>query len=111
MLYYAQQIFQDTGATPEEASSYTLWVGVLKIVGTVVAVWQVDKLGRRPLLLGGIAGVHCIIFWIYSSYKCVCVLHRCHRYISAPIVHHVGNRSTPLLDVVSSRIHSCITFE
>lgn len=58
VLYYANQIFQKAGfASGQEAAEVSVVLGAFKLVMTIVAVLTVDKWGRRPLLLSGVAGM------------------------------------------------------
>ncbi|MBN1816485.1 MAG: sugar porter family MFS transporter [Sedimentisphaerales bacterium] len=57
VLYYAPEIFKNIGADTESALLQTVVVGVVNILFTVFAVWTVDKLGRKPLMLFGAAGM------------------------------------------------------
>lgn len=58
VLYYASQIFERAGfASGQEAAGVSVLLGTFKLVMTLVAVATVDKLGRRPLLLGGVGGM------------------------------------------------------
>eukprot|EP00878_Enallax_costatus_P029261 GHUV01031709.1.p1 GENE.GHUV01031709.1~~GHUV01031709.1.p1 ORF type:complete len:389 (+),score=104.35 GHUV01031709.1:962-2128(+) len=58
VLYYASQIFERAGfAGGQEAAGVSVLLGSFKLVMTLVAVATVDKLGRRPLLLGGVGGM------------------------------------------------------
>lgn len=58
MLYYASQIFERAGfAGGQEAAGVSVILGAFKLVMTLIAVATVDKLGRRPLLLGGVGGM------------------------------------------------------
>ena len=55
VLYYATQTFEAAGWDAEGASKIAVVVGVFKLIMTGIAVWKVDSLGRRPLLLGGVS--------------------------------------------------------
>ncbi|KAL3146782.1 hypothetical protein ABBQ38_014764 [Trebouxia sp. C0009 RCD-2024] len=58
VLYYAAKIFKDAGfASDADATRVSVVLGFFKLVMTGVAVATVDKLGRRPLLLGGVTGL------------------------------------------------------
>ncbi|MBN1126721.1 MAG: sugar porter family MFS transporter [Sedimentisphaerales bacterium] len=57
VLYYAPEIFKNIGADTESALLQTVIVGVVNILFTVFAIWTVDKLGRKPLMLFGAAGM------------------------------------------------------
>jgi sugar porter (SP) family MFS transporter len=58
VIYYAPTIFQMSGITCETgAISATVVVGVINVLFTIVSIWLLDKIGRRPLLLGGLIGM------------------------------------------------------
>jgi SP family arabinose:H+ symporter-like MFS transporter len=53
ILYYAPEIFKRTGISNENALLQTIGVGVMMFLFTLVAIWLVDKAGRKMLLLAG----------------------------------------------------------
>jgi len=53
ILYYAPEIFKNTGVSAAIASMQTIAIGVTMLVFTLVAIWLVDKAGRKKLLLAG----------------------------------------------------------
>jgi SP family arabinose:H+ symporter-like MFS transporter len=53
ITYYSTKIFETAGGTKNAAFTSTVWVGLVNLVFTFVAIGLVDKLGRRPLLLVG----------------------------------------------------------
>ena len=58
VIYYAPKILQSAGfASASGAILATAGVGVVNFAMTIVAMLLVDRAGRRPLLLGGIAGM------------------------------------------------------
>lgn len=58
VIYYAPTIFQFAGFGSAEAAIFaTLGVGIVNVLTTLVAVWLIDRVGRRPLLLVGEAGM------------------------------------------------------
>ncbi|CAI0559646.1 unnamed protein product [Linum tenue] len=58
VLYYAASILQSAGfSAASDATRVSILLGLLKLIMTGVAVLAVDKLGRRPLLLGGVSGI------------------------------------------------------
>jgi SP family galactose:H+ symporter-like MFS transporter len=58
VIYYAPTIFQFAGFASASASILaTVGVGVVNVLFTGVAVWLLDRVGRRPLLLVGQAGM------------------------------------------------------
>lgn len=54
---YTSTIFASVGADLNSQLFETITIGVVNLVFTLVAMWQVDKLGRRPLMLIGSAGL------------------------------------------------------
>src|SRR6185369_9045262 len=58
VIYYAPIIIQSAGvSTASGAILATLGIGVVNVVMTVVSMWLIDRVGRRPLLLIGIGGM------------------------------------------------------
>jgi len=55
VLYYAPLMFQNLGAGKDSALLQTVIVGAANMLATVVALYTVDRIGRRPLLIGGAA--------------------------------------------------------
>jgi MFS transporter, SP family, xylose:H+ symportor len=57
-LYYAPEIFKRVaGANTDIALLQTVIVGAVNMLFTVIAIWTVDRLGRKPLMLIGFAGM------------------------------------------------------
>ncbi|AXQ28576.1 D-xylose transporter XylE [Solimonas sp. K1W22B-7] len=55
VLYYAPTIFQNMGATGDTALLQTVLVGSVNLLATLIAIFTVDRWGRKPLLiLGGL---------------------------------------------------------
>jgi sugar porter (SP) family MFS transporter len=57
VFFYAPVIFEHAGASADGALAQAVCVGVVNLVFTVLAVLLIDRLGRRPLLLYGTAGI------------------------------------------------------
>eukprot|EP00164_Ancoracysta_twista_P004213 GFYU01005670.1.p1 GENE.GFYU01005670.1~~GFYU01005670.1.p1 ORF type:complete len:480 (+),score=157.57 GFYU01005670.1:116-1555(+) len=55
VMYYSTSIFGFAGLDGDSKTSATLGVTALNVVMTLVSVWLVDRAGRRPLLLWGLA--------------------------------------------------------
>ena len=56
-LYYAPRIFQQMGSSGDAAMTQTIVMGVVNILFTLVAIFTVDKIGRKPLLIIGSIGM------------------------------------------------------
>jgi sugar porter (SP) family MFS transporter len=54
---YTSTIFESVGANLDRQLFETVAIGFVNLVFTLVAMWQVDKLGRRPLMLFGSLGL------------------------------------------------------
>ncbi len=59
VLYYGALLFQQHGGRSgaSDAIGANVLIGLVNFAMTIVAIAWVDKFGRRPLLLGGIAGM------------------------------------------------------
>jgi MFS transporter, SP family, arabinose:H+ symporter len=53
IMYYSTKIFESAGAVKNDAFASSVWIGLINLAFTFVAIALVDKLGRRPLLLIG----------------------------------------------------------
>jgi len=56
-LYYAPEIFKRLGSGVDVALMETIVVGAVNLLFTVVAIWLVDRLGRKALMIAGSAGM------------------------------------------------------
>lgn len=57
IIYFAPEIFKSIGMGVESAFSQTILIGVINTAFTFVALWLIDKAGRRKLLLWGVSGM------------------------------------------------------
>lgn len=57
VLYYAGNIFRNMGASTDSSLLQTIIVGVVNLAFTVVAIFTVDKFGRKPLMIIGSVGM------------------------------------------------------
>ncbi|MBN8865335.1 MAG: sugar porter family MFS transporter [Sphingobacteriales bacterium] len=57
ILYYAPEIFKSFGSNTDSSLLQTSLLGVVNMIFTIVAIYLVDKLGRKPLLYIGSAGM------------------------------------------------------
>ncbi len=57
VLYYAPRIFEGLGASGDASMMQTVVMGIVNIIFTLVAIFTVDKCGRKPLLIIGSTGM------------------------------------------------------
>lgn len=53
IMYYAPLIFEKSGLSIDSAIYQTILIGVINMVFSLVAIYFVDRLGRKPLLIIG----------------------------------------------------------
>ncbi len=57
VFFYAPMIFEQSGIGADASFMQAVLVGLTNLAFTVVAILLIDKLGRRPLLIGGMTGI------------------------------------------------------
>ncbi len=57
IIYYAPTTLTSVGYGPESAIYANLVIGALNVAATIVAIRIVDRVGRKPMLLGGLIGM------------------------------------------------------
>lgn len=63
IIYYAPTIFKSAGFASDHSSILaTVCLGVTNVLATILSIYLLDKAGRRPLLLTGIAGMAVSLF-------------------------------------------------
>ena len=66
VLYYAPRIFGDMGM--ENPMVVTVFMGIINILFTLVAIFTVEKLGRKPLLICGSIGMAIGAFGVATTF-------------------------------------------
>ncbi|MFE5869934.1 sugar porter family MFS transporter [Streptomyces roseifaciens] len=56
-FYYSATLWQSVGIDPSDSFLYSFTTSIINIVGTVIAMIFVDRVGRKPLALVGSAGM------------------------------------------------------
>ena len=67
VIMFAPDIFQAAGSVKSDSIMQAMIVGMVNFLMTIVALWLVDKKGRKTLLLWGAVGM--IISLAYLSYE------------------------------------------
>jgi MFS transporter, SP family, arabinose:H+ symporter len=57
IIYYAPEIFKGIGFAADSALLQTVLIGVINTLFTFVALWLIDRAGRKTLLLWGVTGM------------------------------------------------------
>lgn len=57
VYFYATSIFKQTGIGTDAAFASGVWLSLTTVVFTIIAIFLIDRVGRRPLLLAGIGGI------------------------------------------------------
>ncbi|MEU7637213.1 MULTISPECIES: sugar porter family MFS transporter [unclassified Streptomyces] len=69
-FYYSSTLWQSVGINPEGSFFYSFTTSIINIIGTVIAMIFVDRIGRRPLALIGSAGMAVALgleAWAFSA--------------------------------------------
>ncbi|SCK36483.1 MFS transporter, sugar porter (SP) family [Streptomyces sp. WMMB 714] len=70
VFYYSSTLWQSVGINPESSFFYSFTTSIVNIVGTVIAMTLVDKIGRKPLGLIGSVGMTislALVAWAFSA--------------------------------------------
>lgn len=54
---FTTTIFESVGFDRDDQLKQTVFIGIVNLVFTLLAMWKVDKWGRKPLMLTGAAGL------------------------------------------------------
>ncbi|MEV7173000.1 sugar porter family MFS transporter [Streptomyces sp. JL4002] len=57
IFYYSSSLWQSVGIDPTSSFLYSFTTSIINIIGTVIAMIFVDRIGRKPLALIGSAGM------------------------------------------------------
>jgi SP family sugar:H+ symporter-like MFS transporter len=69
-FYYSSTLWQSVGIDPSGSFFYSFTTSIINIIGTVIAMLFVDRIGRRPLALIGSAGMAIALAleaWAFSA--------------------------------------------
>lgn len=107
IYFYAPSIFEQGGIGTNAAFAQAILVGLINIVFTVVAMALIDKLGRKPLLLCGLAGV------VFSMAICTYGYSRASYSLSESAILSLENieNKEQLLELKGKTFHSDVEFK
>ncbi|MFJ8510316.1 sugar porter family MFS transporter [Streptomyces avermitilis] len=69
-FYYSSTLWQSVGVNPADSFFYSFTTSIINIVGTVIAMLLVDRIGRRPLAVVGSVGMAVALAleaWTFSA--------------------------------------------
>jgi len=70
VLYYGPDIFANAGLASRDSSLSTILVGLVNMLTTVLAVFIIDKVGRKRLIYYGVSGmIACLVFIAFYFFK------------------------------------------
>ncbi|WP_262887947.1 sugar porter family MFS transporter [Polaribacter sp. 11A2H] len=69
VLFYAPMIFEQTGIGTDASFIQAALVGVTNLGFTIVAMLVIDKFGRKPLLIIGMAGISICLFLLSYGFN------------------------------------------
>lgn len=70
-FYYSSTLWQSVGVDPSESFFYSFTTSIINIIGTVIAMIFVDRVGRKPLAIIGSVGMVvglALEAWAFSSH-------------------------------------------
>lgn len=57
IIYYGPGIMEQAGLARADALGGQVIIGLVNVLFTLIAIWKIDQLGRRPLLIAGVVGI------------------------------------------------------
>jgi sugar porter (SP) family MFS transporter len=69
VIYYAPRFFEAAGLARSSALFQAALIGVVNVVFTLVAITLVDRLGRKPMLMAGSAGMGLSFILLGAAFK------------------------------------------
>ena len=87
---FTTTIFKSVGFNQDDQLKQTVFIGIINLLFTIIAMWQVDKLGRKPLMLIGAAGL--AFLYVISAL----LLQNNSPYAAWPLLAAIGTYATTL---------------
>lgn len=94
VLFYASTVFQSAGFESDaSAVSASLGLGIVKVIATLAAMLCADKVGRRPLLIGGcsVMAVGLMVIGFLSRHSEFDTVNHCSSRLNDTTLPEIGN--------------------
>jgi len=69
VFFYAPMIFEQSGIGTDASFMQAILVGIVNLVFTLLAMYFIDRLGRKPLLSVGVAGIALSMFLLAFEFN------------------------------------------
>ena len=69
VFFYAPMIFEQSGIGTDASFVQAILVGLVNLVFTIIAIALIDRLGRKPLLIFGVAGIVVTMFLLAYGFN------------------------------------------
>ena len=69
VFFYAPMIFEQSGLGVDASFSQAIYVGLTNLLFTIIAIALIDKIGRKPLLIIGVAGIAISMFVLFYGFN------------------------------------------
>ncbi|XP_053509410.1 solute carrier family 2, facilitated glucose transporter member 10 [Ictalurus furcatus] len=99
VLFYASTVFQSVGFESDASAVLaSLGLGIVKVITTLAAMFCADKVGRRPLLIGGcsVMAVGLMIIGFLSRHSEFDMVRHCGSRLNDTVLPEIGNNATTL---------------
>lgn len=70
VLYYGPSIFEDAGLSSGDSLFYQVMVGGVNVLTTIIALFIIDKVGRKQLVYWGVSGMIICLLMISMYFYC-----------------------------------------
>jgi len=57
ILFYAPTVFEQLGMGADAAFAQAIWIGLISVVFTILGLMVIDRIGRRPMIIGGMVWI------------------------------------------------------
>ena len=69
VFFYATMIFEQAGFGTDASFVQAIFIGLINLFFTILAILVIDKLGRKPLLAFGVSGIAIFMFLLAYSFN------------------------------------------